>query len=57
MNKRESMSSISERIPIRVKEDGKAAILIGDILNVLSITDDLKNGVIIEMFFDPRFTG
>jgi hypothetical protein len=57
MNKRESMSSVSERIPIRVKEDSKAAILIGDILNVLSITDDLKNGVIIEMFFDPRFTG
>lgn len=57
MNERESVCSKSERVMVRVKLGGETAVLDGDVINVLSVTEDLKYGVPIEVVVDSGFTG
>lgn len=57
MNKRESMRGEGEWVVVRVKEAGETAVLGGDELNVVSVADDLEDGVAVDEVLDPSFAG
>lgn len=56
MNEREGMCGISKRVMLRVELGGEAAVLGGDVVDVLSVTEDLENSVPIKVVVDPGLT-
>jgi len=53
----EGMSGEGERVVVRVELGGETAVLGGDIVDVLSVTEDLENGVAVEVVVDPGLAG
>lgn len=49
----ESMRGEGEGVVVRVELGGEAAVLGGDVVDVLSVAEDLKYGVPIEVVADP----
>jgi len=51
------VSGEGKRVVVRVELGGEAAVLRGDIVDVLSVTEDLEDGVPVEVVVDPGLAG
>ena len=57
VDEREGMSGEGEGVVVRVELGGEAAVLGSDVVDVLSITEDLEDGVPVEVVVDPGLAG
>lgn len=57
VDEREGVRSESEWVVVRVELGGEAAVLGGDIVDVLSVTEDLEDGVPVQVVVDPGLAG
>ena len=53
----EGVRGESEGVVVRVELGGEAAVLGSDVVDVLSITEDLEDGVPVEVVVDPGLAG
>ena len=50
-------SGEGEGVVVRVELGGEAAVLGGDVVDVLSVTEDLQNSVPVQLVVDPGLAG
>lgn len=53
MDEREGVAGERERVPVRVQEKREAAVLGGDVLDVVSVREDLEDAVPVMEVVDP----
>ena len=53
----EGVRGESEGVVVRVELGGEAAVLGGDVVDVLSVTEDLQNSVPVQLVVDPGLAG
>lgn len=58
VNERKGVTGKGEGVLVRIKEEGEAMILVGDVVDIGGVSKDLENSVpITVVIIDPRFAG